>query len=104
MNKSCLLLLLSPCCLLAQNSDIILPEGWGDDPPELRSLVTFARSESDLRVAVIRYVEDKAAIERRYEVQLSRTRSGRLTGFYLVWQSKIKQLPFGGMNLTGCVS
>ncbi len=103
MNKSCLLLLLSPCCLLAQNSDIILPEGWGDDPPELRSLVTFARSESDLRVAVIRYVEDKAAIERRYEVQFSPTRIGRLTEFYLGWQTKLKELSFGEMNHEGQV-
>jgi len=69
MNKSCLLLLLLPYSLLAQNSDVILPEGWDDDPPELTSLVTFARGESELRVAVIRYLEDKSAIERRYEVR-----------------------------------
>lgn len=103
MNKPCLLLLLSPCSLLAQNSDIILPEGWGDDPPELTSLVTFARGESDLRVAVVRYVEDKAAIERRYEVQFSPTRIGRLTEFYLGWQAKLKELSFGDMNHEGQV-
>ncbi len=66
MKKSCLLLLLIPCSLLAQNSDIILPDGWDDDPPELASLVTFARGESDLRVAVVRYLEDKAATFSRF--------------------------------------
>ena len=103
MNKPCLLLLLSPWRLLAQSSDIILPEGWGDDPPELTSLVTFARSESDLRVAVVRYLEDKSAIERRYEVRFSPTRIGRLTEFYLGWQTKLKELSFGDMNHEGQV-
>jgi hypothetical protein len=103
MNKSCLLLLLTPCCLLAQNSDIILPEGWGDDPPELTSLVTFARSESDLRVAIVRYLEDKAAIERRYEVQFSPVRINRLTEFYLGWQARLTDLPFDDLNHEGQV-
>ena len=103
MNKLCLLLLLSPCCLLAQNSDIIPQQGWGDDIPELSSLVNFARSESDLRVALIRYVEDKAAIKRRYEVLLSPTRIERLTEFYLGWQTKLKALSFGDMNHEGQV-
>ena len=103
MNKLSLLLLLSPCCLLAQNSDIIPQQGWGDDIPELSSLVNFARSESDLRVALIRYVEDKAAIKRRYEVLLSPTRIERLTEFYLGWQTKLKELSFGDMNHEGQV-
>ena len=101
MNKSCLLLLLTPCSLLAQNSDIILPEGWDDDPPKLASLVTFARGESDLRVAVVRYLEDKAAIGRRYEVRFSPTRIARLTEFYLGWQTRLKELSFGEMNHEG---
>ena len=52
--------------------------GWGDDPPALSSLVAFARTESDLRVAVDRYLLDKAAIERRYEVPYSPARHARL--------------------------
>ena len=103
MNKSCLLILLIPCGLLAQNSDIILPQGWSDDPPELSSLITFARGESDLRVAIIRYLEDKAAIGRRYEVRFSPIRIARLTEFYLGWQTNLKKLPFGDMNHEGQV-
>ena len=36
--------------------------GWADDPPELSSLVEFAREQSDLRVVLERYLHDKAAI------------------------------------------
>ncbi|MGI9202618.1 MAG: DUF885 family protein [Woeseiaceae bacterium] len=103
MNKLCLFLLLTPCSLLAQDADIVLPEGWGDDPPDLSSLVIFARGESDLRVAVVRYLEDKAAIERRYEVRFSPVRIGRLTEFYLGWQAKVKDLSFGDLNHEGQV-
>jgi len=62
------LLLMIPPSLSAQNTEINLPAGWAEDAPVLASLVEFTRSESDLRVAVIRYVEDKASIGRRYEV------------------------------------
>ena len=103
MNKPCLLLLLMPCCLLAQNTDIMLPEGWDGDPPELTSLITFARSESDLRVAIVRYLEDKSAIERRYEVRFSPARIERLTGFYLGWQTNLQKIPFADMNHEGQV-
>src|SRR5688500_12419490 len=41
--------------------------GWSGDPPAIAALVDAARTESDLRVAVTRYLADKAAIERRYD-------------------------------------
>jgi len=41
--------------------------------------VQFARSESDLRNAIHRYVLDLEAIERRYEVQYSPMRIQRLS-------------------------
>lgn len=103
MNKICLLLLLIPYSLLAQNADVILPQGWGDDPPELASLVTFARGESELRIAVTRYLEDKAAIERRYEVLYSPVRISRLTEFYLGWQVRLKELSFDDLSHEGQV-
>ena len=64
-------LLIIPSDLLAQNSEINIPKGWEKDPPEIASLVDFTRSESNLRVAIIRYIEDKKSINRRYEVLLS---------------------------------
>ena len=103
MKKTCLFLLLTPFNLFAQNSDVILPADWDDDPPQLTSLVTFARGESELRVAVIRYLEDKAAIERRYEVRYSPVRIGRLTKFYLGWQQQLADLSFDDLNHEGQV-
>jgi hypothetical protein len=49
------------------------------DPPVIGSLVEFAQSESDLRVAVTRYVQDLAALGRRYPVQYSPQRRERMT-------------------------
>ena len=55
-------------------------QNWSSDPPALADLVQFAQGESDLRVAVTRYVQDRAAILRRYEVQYSPLRAERLRG------------------------
>lgn len=95
------LLALMPTCLFAQNADIMLPEGWGDDPPALDSLVSFARGESELRVAVIRYLEDKAAIERRYEVLYSPARQQRLLAFLEGWQQQLERLTFEELRHEG---
>jgi hypothetical protein len=75
--------------------------GWGDDPPALSALVTFARTESDLRVAVNRYLLDKAAIERRYEVLYSPARHERLRTFYQGWQRRLSEAEFNGLNADG---
>ena len=69
--------------------------------PELSTLVTFARGESDLRVAVVRYLEDKAAIERRYEVAYSPVRIERLSQFYLGWQEQLGAVAFDDLNHEG---
>jgi len=101
MNKIYLLLLLTPCGLFAQSNDVILPQGWGDDPPKLASLITFARGESELRVVIVRYLEDKAAIGRRYEVRYSPVLIGRLTEFYLGWQKQLRELSFDDLSQEG---
>jgi hypothetical protein len=75
--------------------------GWGDDPPAIASLVTFARGESDLRVAVDRYLLDKAAIERRYDVPYSPARDGRLRTFYQGWQRRLGEFEFSTLNPEG---
>ena len=46
MITSNLLLLLTSCSLLAQNDNVVLSQGWSDDPPKLTSLVTFVRFET----------------------------------------------------------
>lgn len=76
---------------------------WADDPPALASLVAFARSESDLRVAVHRYVADRAAILRRYEVQYSPVRHERLRRLHADWLRQLAATDFDGLNHEGQV-
>ena len=78
-----------------------MQQGWADDPPALGSLVAFAETESDLRVAIERYLLDKAAIERRFEVLYSPVRIERLTAFYLGWQQNLAALDFDSLNDEG---
>ena len=67
----------------------------------LPSLVAFARTESDLRVAVDRYLLDKAAIERRYEVPYSPVRQRGCATFSLAWQKRLAEADFNGLNAEG---
>ena len=50
---------------------------WSGDPPAIAALVAEAKTESVLRVAVDRYLADKGAIERRYEIAYSPARLAR---------------------------
>ena len=94
-------LLLASVGVLAQNPNLVLSPGWADDPPALQSLVDFARGESDLRNAVNRYVLDREAIERRYEVQYSPARIDRLVRFQQEWRERLRQLDFAALNYEG---
>jgi uncharacterized protein (DUF885 family) len=87
--------------LLAQTGESRPAAGWSDDPPAISALVAFSRTESDLRVAVNRYLLDKAAIERRYEVPHSPARSQRLRAFYQGWQRRLAESDFDGLNTEG---
>ena len=77
--------------------------GWGSDPPALSSLVAFAQTESDLRVAVLRYKEDEAAIGRRYPVLFSPTRAARFRQFYEGWRAQLNVVEFERLNPEGRV-
>ena len=101
MNKYVASLLLLPSVLLAQDRNVALPDGWAADPPVLDSLITFARGESELRVAVIRYVADKAAIERRYQVRYSPRRLDRLRQHYAGWDRQLGAVDFDALNPEG---
>jgi uncharacterized protein (DUF885 family) len=87
--------------LLAQSRGAQAPAGSSDDPPPLSSLVAFARTESDLRGAVNRYVLDKAALERRYEIPFSPERNARLKAFYDGWRKRVAEADFNGLNPEG---
>jgi hypothetical protein len=64
-------------------------------------LVEFARDASDLSIVVERYLEDRAAIERRYPVPFSPARHARLEAFYRGWQGRLQALDFDGLNAEG---
>jgi hypothetical protein len=97
----CLLLALPADAAPRQAPRVVLDPSWAEDPPNLNTLVTFARGESDLRVAVNRYVEDQAAIRRRYEVQYSPVRQDRLRTFYRDWQQRLADVDFDALNHEG---
>lgn len=74
-----------------------------DDPPSLDNLVTFSRGVSDMRVAVTRYQEDRAALMRRYDIPLSPVRRERLQAFYQGWLQALSSMDFAGLNHEGQV-
>lgn len=74
---------------------------WAEDPPSLMPLVTFARGESDFRLAVTRFLEDQAAIGRRYEVRYSPVRQERFREFYHGWQQQMAEVDFDALNHEG---
>lgn len=105
--RTCLALLLmigAAATLSGQSASRAVPApGFGDDPPALASLVTFAKNESDLRIAVERYLLDKAAIERRYEMPYSPARDERLKAFHATWQRRLAETDVDALNPEGCL-
>ena len=101
MKRSLALLILMPFLAQAQDSAPPLTPGWEADPPAVTSLVDFSRGQSDLRVAIERYLLDKAAIERRYEVLYSPARFERLAEFYVGWQQNLSRVDFDDLNHEG---
>ena len=71
---------------------------WASDPPDLSELVAFAETESALRVAVNRFIEDRAAVARRYPVEYSPVRRDRYRAFYRGWQQRLSALDFDALD------
>jgi hypothetical protein len=87
-----------PCTAFAQAPGPGTAAGWADDPPALTPLVEFARTESMLRVAVRRYTEDIAAVERRYPVPFSPARIARQRKLHEGWRQKLAALDFAKLD------
>jgi hypothetical protein len=85
----------------AQAPTVAAPAGWADDPPTLTSLVTFARGESDLRTVFTRYVQDRAAIDRRYPVAGSGARIARMRTLAGGWRQRLAEVDFEALNPEG---
>ncbi|MDP2959339.1 MAG: DUF885 family protein [Longimicrobiales bacterium] len=75
--------------------------GWAGDPPSLDSLVGFGRAQSDLRVAVERYAQDRGALLRRWDVPYSPARRGRMEAFYRGWRAGLDATDFDALNHEG---
>lgn len=75
-------------------------DGLGS-PPELAALVEFSQTQSDFRVAVDRYEEDRSALLRRYDVPLSPVRRERMDAFYRDWLGQLSALDFNALNREG---
>jgi len=85
----------------AQEYGTSLPDGWADDVPAISSLVAYSLGESNLRTAVTRYIEDRAAIQRRYPVQFSPARFERLREFHEAWRQQLGEMDFDSLNQEG---
>ena len=76
---------------------------WAEEPPVLGALVDFGRTQSDLRVAVQRFEEDRRALGRRYDIPYSALRRERMRVFYSGWLARLGELDFAGLNQEGQV-
>ena len=76
-------------------------DGWAQDPPVLQDLVELDREQSDLRVAVERFTEDRAALLRRWDVPYSPARRDRLASLYEGWMESLGSLDFDELNHEG---
>ncbi len=95
-----LIALVAPVAGAAQDRN---PPGWAQDPPALGALVDFGREQSDLRLAVERYDEDRRALFRRYDVPYSAVRRERFRSFYRGWLDALAALDFEGLDHEGQV-
>ncbi len=77
------------------------PTGWADDLPSPGSLITFARAESDLRTVVTRYMQDRAALDRRFPVSGSPARIARMRTFADGWRKRLPEIDFDALNDEG---
>jgi len=74
---------------------------WAGDPPAVASLVEFDRAQSDLRVAMERFSEDRSALLRRWDVPYSPVRRERMEAFYRGWLAALDANDFAALNREG---
>jgi hypothetical protein len=95
----------APCALpvAAQTDAAVAGDGWETFVPRISSLVEFDRDQSDLRSAVVRFDEDRAAIDRRYAVAYAPELHKRLRELLTGWQSNLRDVDFDRLNREGQV-
>ena len=85
---------------VAQDGTGVL-NGWQADSPALASLVEFNKGQSDFRVAIQRFDEDRRALLRRYDVPYTPVLRERLRDRALGWLDELGGLDFDGLNREG---
>ncbi len=75
--------------------------GWAETIPDLDEVAELDRAESDYRLVLTRYVEDRGALMRRWDVQYSERRRARMQGFYEGWMDALDAADFDGLNRQG---
>jgi uncharacterized protein (DUF885 family) len=91
----------NPTAAVAQTLENPPADGVLADVPTIEDLMSFAEGQSDLRIALERYREDRAALYRRYDVEFSPTLRSRLRSFYEGWQDRLADLDFDELNHEG---
>jgi hypothetical protein len=87
----------------AQRHVAVASEGWDAFVPAVSSLVVFDREQSDLRTAIVRFEQDRAALGRRYDVAYSQPLHQRVREFLAGWQRNLRDLDFAALNREGQV-
>jgi len=75
--------------------------GWAEPIPDLDEVAELDRAESDYRLVLTRYVEDRGALLRRWDVPYSERGRARMREFYQGWLSALEAADFEGLNRQG---
>lgn len=94
---SLFLMLVCSITVYGQSSPKLSP-AWAKDPPDMNTLISFAKQQSEMRTVVNRYTEDFASLQRRYPVPYSPVRRARLKKFFDGWKTNMNSISFNGLS------
>lgn len=88
------------CTTIVPGSQVHAQNGL-EPTPDMAALVAFDQTQSDFRVVVDRYNEDRRDLARRYDVPLSPVRMKRMTDFLTSWKDQLTGVDFEALNREG---
>lgn len=93
------LLLALSCFILVQSTSA--QDRALETTPDLDVLVSFEQGISDFRTAVVRYREDRSALQRRFDTPMSTIGFDRMASFYADWARALAATDYDGLNHEG---
>jgi hypothetical protein len=98
--------------LLLLTASPSVAQGWGGGQqstdttgaggaPDVAALIAAGADDSDLRVVVRRFEQDRAVLTRRYDFPLSPVRMDRQRVFLNGWSARLDELDRAGLNAAG---